>query len=300
MTSKAPWWVAVVLLAAGCTDDGAAGDAGPEADASTDSTADGDAGGDLDAPAPDGEDDAGDEADSPAGACPAVPDPAEVVIRMQHLRMTAPAAMAGALFNGLMNDLLAAESFVWLTRFSGLGSGTLAVTTGSGHKVPERECTYAYLTLEYPAAETVMTESGLEFAMAGAPIPVANVALWARGTTWPDEPLTVLPLRELSIHGAFAPGRLAIGSCDEVEGTCVDDGVLESRVTVTDARATPIPSLGITLCGLISGDVGTPADMPDDCTGPRPWDDEPDTTVDGEEAWILTGTFAGSAVNVEP
>ncbi|MBI5486574.1 MAG: hypothetical protein HY905_04505 [Deltaproteobacteria bacterium] len=280
MASNAPWWVVAALLGAGCASDDTSGDADTETEAEAEAA---DANG-----------------DSPTGACPAAPDPSEVVIRMEHLAMTAPPAMAGAIFTDLMNDLLQAESFVWLTRFTGLGTGTLAVTTGSGHKVPERDCTYAYLATEYPPADTSMTESGLEFAMAGAPIPVARVALWARGTAWPREPLTVLPLRELSIHGTFLSGRLAIGSCDEVEGTCVDAGALESRVTVSDAMATPIPTLGITLCGLISGDVGTPADMTDDCTSPRPWDDEPDTTVGGEEAWTLTGTFSGSAVNVEP
>ena len=285
-------WVAAALATGGCPDDDPTADSSADADAETAGETVTEDGAETDAA-----DDAG---DSTAGPCPAIPDPSEVVIRMERLNMTAPAAMAGAIFTGLMNDLLAAESFVWLTRFTGLGTGTLAVTTGSGHKVPERDCTYAYLATEYPPADTSMTESGLDFAMAGAPIPVARVALWARGTTWPREPLTVLPLRELTIHGRFMPGRLAIGSCDEVEGTCVDAGALDAKVTVSDAIATPIPTLGITLCGLISGDVGTPADMTDDCTSPRPWDDEPDTTVDGEEAWILTGTFSGSAVNVEP
>ena len=270
------------LAVAGCPDDGSPTDAGAEAD-----------GGDGDVET---EADGGDvPAEVPTGACPTEPDPPELLTRMRHLTMTAPPAMAGALFGSLMNDLLDAESFVWLTRFTGFGTGTLTATTGSGHKVPGSECAYAYLAAEYPPADVTLSETGLDFATTGAPIPVVNVALWARGTTWPEEPLTVLPLRELTIHGTFSADHLSIGSCD-AEGTCIDGGGLESRVTVADAMATPIPSLGITLCGLLSGDVGAAGDMADDCTSARPWGAEPDTTVDGEDAWTLVGTFAGTAV----
>jgi hypothetical protein len=275
----------LAALVAGCSGDDAEADAARE-----------DGG---DAPAGDGDAADGTEEVAPR-TCPSTPDLPLVTYRMRHLTMTAPLAMTNAVVNGLLNNLLDGESFVWLMQFADIGSGRPTVTTGSGHKVPDTECDYALLAEEYPPAVFEVTETGLDYVLSGPPVPLIQVALWASGTTWPGPPLTVLPLRELVIHGTFAAGHLAVGSCDEGTGECVDGASMAAKITVADARITPMPSLGVTLCGLISGDTQAPGDLTDDCTSPRPWTHEPDTMVGAEEAWVLTDDYAATAVNLVP
>jgi hypothetical protein len=297
--------LAGALLAGGCSDDDSGGnettdarDEAPGADADGDA-ADGDA--PEDAPGADADGDADDAGeDDGREPCPRTPDPPLSETRMRHIVMTAPTAMTSALFEGLLNDLLEAESFVWLTRIEGFGTGTLSATSGSGHKVEGEACAYTFFEEEWPPAEVLLTETGLDFELAGDPIPRVDVALWARGTTYPEPVLTVLPLRELRIQGTFSADHLWIGSWDPDSETWTDGGSLSAKITVADAMETPIISLGITLCGLLSGDTGDPRTLDDDCTRPRPWTNEPDTTVDGEEAYSMAGTYAGSTIDIVP
>lgn len=78
-----------------------------------------------------------------------------------------------------------------------------------------------------------------------------------------------------------------------------DGGRLTGKIAVADAMDVPIEDLGLTLCGLLSGDTGRPGDPTDDCTSPHPWPLEPDATVGSDPAYSLAATFAAMAVGIE-
>ena len=51
----------------------------------------------------------------------------------------------------------------------------------------------------------------------------------------------------------------------------------------------------------ISGQMGVSGDPSDDCSGdPTSWERPPDTTVGTDPAWWVNGTFAASAMVIEP
>ena len=225
-----------------------------------------------------------------------------VEMRLRRLSVTSPPAMDNVVLQQLITDSMDRELFIWLLRFTGVGSGELTLQTGSGEKVPSTTCTYRYLAPTYPPDEMTMTESGSAFELSGTAIPQLDVPMWSEGTAFPDPPLLTLPLRELDISGTFSADHLTIGTYDAVAEEWTDGGLLVGKITVNDAKATVIEDLDMTLCGLIANESNA-AGPSDDCTGdPTTWTNPPDTTVvtgtGTEPAYNLTGTISASAVYV--
>ena len=125
--------------------------------------------------------------------------------------------------------------------------------------------------------------------------------MWAEGEAFPDPPLLILPLSELDLSGTLSADRLLIGSYDTLVEEWTDGGTIHAKITVNDAKATIIDLLGMTLCGLLSGQAGVAGDPTDDCIGDSTtWTRPPDTAVGTEPAYAMTATYAASAVYVEP
>jgi hypothetical protein len=272
----------------------------PEDHAGADSDGDADADADSDGDADDGRD-AHDDGPT-VEECPPVSFPAgRTELRLTHLGITAPAAMRNVILQTLIDDSMEYEDFIWLLKFDGLGSGTLVLTTGAGAKVPGTTCTYQFLAPAYPPDSMTMVETGDDFDLSREPIARLDVPMWAEGTAYPEPPLLILPLRELSIEGTFNADHLGIGSYDGATGVWRDSGTLVGKITVYDAKATVIDVLGMTLCGLISRAVGIPGDPSDDCQGdPATWPNPPDTSVGSEPAYNTSGSISATAVHILP
>jgi hypothetical protein len=280
---------AAVLLAFSCGDD----DQEPRDDGGADDAAVDvqDEGGGADGDA-DADGDAGEDCDFAAPAT--LPE-----MRLRTLNVTAPDAMRNAILRGIINGAMDNESFIWLVRFTGVGTGTITLRTGSGGKVEGTDCTYRFLEPDYPAREMTCTESGLHFALSGEPIAQIGVPLWATGDSFPDPPLLTLPLRELDLSGDFSADHNYVGSYDDTTEEWTDGGLLVGKMTVEETKTVVIEDMTMTLCGLISGDTGVSSDWTDDCSrDPSTWDHPPDTTVGDEPAYNMSGTFAASPVHI--
>ena len=256
-------------------------------------------GGDDGDPTDIGADDARDVVDT-GELCPPAANPAIPETRLRTLNVTAPEAMRNRVLQSLINTSMENEDFLWLVRFTGVGTGTITMRTGSGGKVAGTACTYRFLEPTYPAREMTMAESGLDFALSGDPIAQLDVPLWSEGTAYPEDPMLVMPLRELEINGTFSSNHLYVGSYDAVSELWTDGGDLSGKMTVADTRLVVIPDLGMTLCGLLSGDTGVASDPSDDCTrDPSTWAHAPDTDVGGLPAYAMAATFAASPVHIQ-
>jgi len=109
-----------------------------------------------------------------------------------------------------------------------------------------------------------------------------------------------MPLRELDISGTFSADHLNIGSYNVSTELWTTGGTLVGKMTVADAKATIIDALGMSLCGLISGDTGAPMNPADDCNeANRPWPNEPDATVGTDPAYNMSATIAASPVHIQ-
>ena len=258
-------------------------------------------------------DDGGDVRDDSGGGdtaeqCPPTSFPSGTSeMRLRHLGITAPTAMVNAILQQLFDDSMDNEDFIWLLTFDGIGSGTLTLKTGSGQKVARTTCTYRFLDPDYPSDTMEMAETALAFDLSGDPIPELRVPMWSEGTEFPAAPLLILPLRELDISGTFDSTHMSIGTYDDVSGRWTDGGNLVGKVTAADAQATVIDLLGMTLCGLVSGETGVAGDPSDDCEGGNPatwnpatWERPPDALVGTEPAYNMQGTISATAVHVQP
>jgi hypothetical protein len=239
-----------------------------------------------------------------AEQCPPTSFPAGTSeMRLRHLKLTAPTAMATSpILQQLVDNSMDAEDFIWLLTFDGIGSGTISLRTGSGAKVAGTTCTYGFLDdPEFLPDSMTMSETGLEFVLSGDPIAALNVPMWSEGTAYPDPPLLTLPLRELDISGTFNADHLGFGSYSDSSGLWTDGGLLVGKVTAADAQATVIDLLGMTLCGLVSGSTGVAGNPADDCQGdPTTWPRPPDAMVGTDPAYNMSGTISATAVHVQP
>ncbi|MBN1773837.1 MAG: hypothetical protein JXB32_21430 [Deltaproteobacteria bacterium] len=290
MNNRTIWMLAALLAALAVVPGISCGDDDDDIDVTTDDA---------------GTDDTGDTTETTTGNCPETPDPAVPELRLRTLTILSPTAMRNAVLQQLIFDSMENEDFLWLIRFTGKGTGTMTLRTGSGQEVAGRACTYSYLPAPYAPGEMQMTETGLSFALLGDPIAQIDVPMWSEGTAYPDPPLLTLPLRNLDIGGTFSADYLYIGSYNEGTDEWTEAGTLSGAVTAADAQATIIEDLGMTMCGLLSGSTGAPSNPADDCDGgppgwdPTSWLRPPDTEVGGEPAYSMTATFAASAVYIQ-
>jgi len=68
-------------------------------------------------------------------------------------------------------------------------------------------------------------------------------------------------------------------------------------ITVEDAKNVVIQEMGLTLCGLLSGDKGTDTSNPsDDCAKPiSQWPQQPDGEVNGQPAFRMSACFSATS-----
>jgi len=90
-------------------------------------------------------------------------------MRLRRLNITAPTAMQNAVLQQLIDTSMDNEDFIWLLRFTGVGTGSLTLRTGSGGKLAGTTCTYNYLAPTYPPDEMTMSETGTAFELSGPP-----------------------------------------------------------------------------------------------------------------------------------
>jgi hypothetical protein len=258
----------------------------------------GESGGSNDA----GTDDAG--TDAPAG-CRQDPDPVNPHYRMTLLDLTAPERLNNdSLETGVIREALAQETFLWLIRFSGVDDGTTDTDgtfnfeTGAGlvEDVDHNGCYPLWNDASYPNQTGTLDIAGDDFSWPATATPFdidVPIFDWDYTTF-----LLELPLKEVRItDGSFSPDRTTIGSGSGTSWTC--GASITGKITVADARTVEIADLTQTLCGLLSGDVGDPSDMSDDCASdPTTWPEAPDTDFGGEPAYSMAGCFAAEQVIV--
>jgi len=109
------------------------------------------------------------------------------------------------------------------------------------------------------------------------------------------EPVLDLVLPSSTVEGLFTPDGLdLVGG----RGTGLGDRAsIESVITVDQARSVPVPLLGMTFCGLLSGATGVIGDLDDDCTtDPETWPSPPSESIAGEPAYRITIAFGASCI----
>ncbi len=268
--------VGPMLLAIGCSDGGGSNDATTDSDATTDQPS----------------------------TCRQDPDPLNPHYRMTLLDIQSPDRLNNpALEEGIVREALNQETFLWLFRFQGVDDGTtdtdgtLEFETGSGlvENVDHNGCYPLLHDTEYPIRTGNMSISGDAISWPPAEpsfdidIPIFN---------WDYTYLLKLPLKDVRITaGSFTADRTALGIYAGGEWSC--GASITGLITVADARLVEIADMSQLLCAVLSGQVGVPDDMTDDCQGdPSTWPTPPDTTYLGEPAYSMSGCFAAEQVIV--
>lgn len=237
--------------------------------------------------------------------CRQDPDPLNPHYRMTHLDLTAPDRLNNdSLENGVIRNALDQETFLWLIRFEGVDDGdtdtdgTMGFLTGAGEveDVDHNGCYPLWNDPGYPNITGNLDIAGDDFTWPSAETPF-NIDVpifdWDYTTF-----LLELPLKEVRItDGTFSADRSEIGTYSAGAWTC--GASLTGKITVSDARAVEIADISQTLCGLLSGDIGNPSDMSDDCASDSTdWPSQPDTDYEGDPAYSMAGCFAAEQVIV--
>jgi hypothetical protein len=104
-----------------------------------------------------------------------------------------------------------------------------------------------------------------------------------------------LLLGSSSVEGLFSPDGLhLVGGRGTGHG---DMASIVSIISAQEARAVPMPLLGVTLCGLLSGSTGIIGDLDDDCSSdPETWPSPPSTTLGGEPAYRIEIAFEAACI----
>jgi hypothetical protein len=256
----------------------------------------------------DGSDDTSTDGDAPTdqpSSCRQDPDPLNPHYRMTLLDLTAPDRLDNpSLEEGVIREALNQETFLWLIRFTGVDDGTtdtdgtMGFETGAGfvEDVDHQGCYPLWNDPGYPNRTGTLDISGDDFSWPGAAAPIhIQVTNFERDyTTF----LLELPLKEVRItEGSFSPDRTTIGTLSGGAWSC--GAYITGKITVADARSVEIADLNQTLCGLLSGDIGLPDDMSDDCASDTAdWPAQPDSDFGGEPAYSMAGCFAAEQVIV--
>jgi hypothetical protein len=229
------------------------------------------------------------------------------VLRIEFLDLVAPDALDNALVENLINENIADYTLNWLIELGPPNGGTCTYRSGAALVDEDScaecdtagvcdDCTAFIFETEYPPGEGNADCSDADFRVPEGTGVIETVDIPVRG-----DPFIVLPLREASLGGAYGSGPDATGT-------------INSKITLADAVAVEIEDLGMTLCGLLGGDNGDLGNFDDDClnilacdAGKTPpeatWNcdssgNPPDTDVDGEPAWALTGDYEADWVDL--
>jgi hypothetical protein len=107
-----------------------------------------------------------------------------------------------------------------------------------------------------------------------------------------------LPLKQVIVaSGTFSADRRTMGS----PISCAEGGgVLQGMITVDDAKGVVIEEMGLSLCGLLSGDRGSDMNSADDdCLRPiAEWSEQPDQELEGQPAFSMQACFSAEAVTI--
>ena len=248
-----------------------------------------------------------DQSELPAG-CSVAHDPLNPNMRMTYFDLLLPENLNNEVLENLMIVGFDNGDFIWLLEMTGVDNGTtdtdgtMHLYTGTGVPVgsfPESNCfTYRSDPL-WPDAQANLSITGnnISWPAAEPKINITVPVFKTNAVTGVQELLLELPLREVEIaDGTFNADRTAMGTsnkCDTNGG-----GVLEGMITVDDAKGVIIADMGLTLCGLLSGDKGTNLNDPaDDCqTAIATWSTPPDGTVGGLPAYVMSACFSAEDV----
>lgn len=235
-------------------------------------------------------------------------DPMVPSWRVTGIQVTAPAALASPLIQGVLNPPLRDGRFLWGLSFD-LGSNTFR--TGALNQMFTRGSTgqglmdgaFAYYNDNAPfTGERARWNPGSGSLRRGAGLSSTTLSAPLRLPIFNDDRSLLL---ELPIHdamffevplsddrGCIGLGRLRAGRFNECgsEWDTAAGGTLQGAITVSSARGITISALNQTLCQLLAG---TPCDQP-----MNSWMRRPDTMAGAEPAWRFSARFAAIAANI--
>jgi len=236
-------------------------------------------------------------------------DPLNPEMRMIYFDLQAPNNLDNEVLERLMLEGFDNGDFIWLIQFTGVDDGStdtdgvMHLFTGSGETVGEfgvSNCFRFTDTTTWLPADADMDTSGndMSWPAGEAKINITVPVFKTDEDTGVKDLLLELPLKELEVaSGTFSADRTTIGAA----ASCLTDGaVLRGLITVEDAKGVVIEEMGLTLCGLLSGDKGTDLDKPDDdCQRPiAEWSEPPDAELTGEPAYTMQACFSAAAVTI--
>jgi|GEM_PF-2182852 len=234
-------------------------------------------------------------------------DPLNPAMRMNFFDTLLPANLNNPTLENLMIEGFYNGDFIWLLEMNGVDDGStdtdgkFHLYTGSGIPVgsfPDSNCFRYRNDPRWPDAEANVGISGDDISWINGE-PKINITVPVFKTdpvTHEQNLLLTLPLKDVVISsGKFNANRTAIGA----ENNCAtaNGGVLEGMITVEDAKNVVIQEMGLTLCGLLSGDKGTDTSNPsDDCAKPiSQWPQQPDGEVNGQPAFKMSACFSATS-----
>jgi hypothetical protein len=243
----------------------------------------------------------------PAG-CSAAHDPLNPSMRMTYFDLLLPENLDNQVLENLMIEGFHNGDFIWLLQMTGVDDGTtdsdgnFHLYTGSGVPVgafPDSNCFRFRGDARWPDAQADMAIAGNDVSWIDAEpkIDIQVPVFKTDPVTHVQNLLLVLPLQDVEIaSGTFNADRTAMGDADNCAAT--NGGVLAGMITVEDAKGVVIVEMGLTLCGLLSGDKGTDLGSPDDdCARDQAlWPVPPDAVLDGHPAYRMRACFSAEDV----
>ena len=232
-------------------------------------------------------------------------------MRMIFFDLQDPANLDNAVLENLMIEGFDNGDFIWLIDFTGVDDGTtdtdgtLHLFTGSGELVAGSTLADNCFTwMNNPAwqpAEANLNITGNDVSWPPAETKInITIPVFKTDPVSGDKNLLLeLPLKEVEVvSGTFSADRMSMGTgtnCSTSGG-----GVLNGMITVEDAMGVVIEDMGVTLCGMLSGDKGSNlTDPTDDCQRPiAEWSEQPDAELLGQPAYTMAACFSAEAVNI--
>jgi hypothetical protein len=250
------------------------------------------------------------EGDAPPPACEEDFSPLDPEMRMVYFDLQAPTRLNNETLENIMLEGFANGDFNWLIDFDGVDDGstdtdgTAHLFTGSGRlsgtSTMADKCFEFMNDARWPNAEADIAVSGddISWPAAEPKIDIRVPVFQTNPDTGVKDLMLELPLKQVTVDsGTFSADRRAMGS----PTSCTDGGgVLKGMITVEDAKTVIIEEMGLSLCGLLSGDRGSDMNSADDdCQRPiAEWSEQPDQELDGQPAFSMQACFSAEAVTI--
>jgi len=248
---------------------------------------------------------AGEETTLPA-ECQAAFDPKNPMLKMSYFDIKTPENLNNPALENLMLTGFDSGDFIWLFEFTGVDDGTTD-TDGTFHMYtesglveagdPRTTTCYKYMNdAKYPGTQADVSIAGSTLSWPSVQAAINITVPLYKTDGGVRKLLLALPLTQVKFTtGTFSADRKTIGS----ESACGAD--LVGLLTVDDAKSVSIAEMGLTLCGLLSGDKGSNlSDPADDCQKPvGQWPTPPDTEYSGKPAYSVTACFSAKEVRIK-